>query len=190
MNTSQAPLCFTAEDMHAVMRDHNVDPTVIFRSVAGRDYGEVFAWEVSKRGYLIECRRPEGAKMHFASNINDLGSFLLAGKLDPFASILRTANILGADHIPDASPDQTGPFYVLITRSWCFEYNTETFESDLVKSFDVDDKWMAFPTYADAEAFIAEAKNHYQAARANPLNVGLFRNAVEPTYKIVVPAHD
>lgn len=190
MTASASPLCFTAEDMHAVMRNNNIDPTLIFRSVAGRDYGEIFAWEISKRGYLIECRRPEGPKMHFASSIHNLSSFLMAERLDPFASLLRTANILGADHVPDASPDQAGPFYVLITRSWCFEYDTETFESTLIESGDNDDQPMAFPTYAEAESFIVEAKNHDQASRKNPLNAGLFRNAVAPTYKIVVPAHD
>lgn len=92
-------------------------PKQTFYAAAGPDYGMVTAWELH-RGYLVEALRD---KVHHSLAVVDvlpnLADFLIPAGYD-LEHALAIANVKGPGAILDASQDDDGPFYVLVTRYW------------------------------------------------------------------------
>jgi len=96
-----------------------VAPDAEYMAVAGSDYGWVKAWKVED-GYVVLYGDGDNtyADVDKSSHLedDDLAPWLEWQDLDPLESIEQRANVRGADAIPDATGDEDGPFYILVTR--------------------------------------------------------------------------
>jgi hypothetical protein len=112
---------------------NSVAPDAEYTAAAGPDYGWVKVWKV-EGGYVVQYGDGGNTYAAFEKNISldddELASWLEWQDLDRLESIEQRANVRGADAIPEASGDEDGPFYILVTRYWYGPREISRFVSD------------------------------------------------------------
>lgn len=164
----------TAQQVIEALQSAGVEPDAEYTADAGRDYGHVAAWKFSgKYGkkYAIKYENNARTDYDWADDADDLACWLESPDLDGPDTIIQTANVRGEDAVPEASEDDEGPFYILVSHDYYGPYSTH----DLVR--DRDDDYLTFGAYADARKWV-EAKD-------DGIYITSHNEIGRPSYKIV-----
>jgi hypothetical protein len=154
--------------------ESGISPNAEYVAAAGLDCGWVKVWKVDG-GYVVQYGDGDNTYTAFENDISlyedELADWLEWQDLDPLDSIEQRANIRGADAIPVAVGDESGPFYILMTRYWYGPREISRFVSD------GRGEPMEFETIKDAYEWLKHA------------NSGIYHLAhgeyARPTYKVV-----
>lgn len=166
MNTAEKTI--TGRQMVTILRGVDVEPTESFVAAAGSDYGAVEAWSLGDDGWVIAY--PYGAS--FAEDADDLACWLESPDLGGLDTIVQTANVRGADEVSEATEEDEGPFYVLVTRY----FYGPTEHSDWV--WDESGGPRQFGTLQAAQDWIDKAEQAVYVTAHN--------ESGRPAYKVVV----
>jgi len=149
-----------------------ISPDAEYVAAAGYCCGWVKAWKVES-GYLVYWGDNEDSYAVFEKHVemNELADWLEWDTDDELDAIAQRANVRGADAIPEATEDDEGPFYVLMTR-YCYG-PIET------SRFVIDDRGepLEFETLQDARSWIERADSEVYYLAHNEY--------ARPTYKVV-----
>ena len=149
--------------------EEGVAPDAEYYAAAGREYGWVKAWLLGDR-YVVQYGDNSNTYADFADDADDLASWI-EYDISGLDLIVQTANVRGADAVPEADESADGPFYVMETRYW---YGA-TEESSIV----TDDRglYAQFASIEEARAWIDDVENR-------PYWL-LHNESGRPSYKVV-----
>jgi hypothetical protein len=102
-----------------------IEPVAEYVAAAGRDYGWAKAWLTDGR-YVVQYGDNSNTYAEFAEDIDDLAEWFELWTLGGLDALVHTANVRGADAVPEAKEGDEGPFYVLETRYWCGAIETSS----------------------------------------------------------------
>ena len=95
------------------------EPNKTFIAAAGMDYGYVAAYAiVGAECYAIQYGNDGEAHYALCEEADNLPAWIESHDADWLVNVIQRANVRGADYVPAASEDDTGPFYVLVTRRY------------------------------------------------------------------------
>jgi hypothetical protein len=94
-----------------------IEPVAEYVAAAGRDYGWVKAWLTDGR-YVVQYGDNANTYVDVSNDVDDLAEWLELWTLSGLDALVHTANVRGADEVPEAEESDEGPFYVLETRYW------------------------------------------------------------------------
>jgi hypothetical protein len=126
-------------------------PDAEYVAAAGCEYGWVKAWRVGDR-YVVHYGDHSNAYTEFANDIGDLAWWLELWTLSGLDALVHTANVHGADAVPEAKEGDEGPFYVLETRRWYGATETSSLVMD-----DTGREPLEFESIDEARAWIDRA---------------------------------
>jgi hypothetical protein len=151
---------------------YGIKPDAEYEAAAGRSYGWVKVWEVNDDLYIIQNGNDAESGVHLASDASDLAEWLEFDDVHGLDKLVQTANVRGADHVPEADETVSGPYFILETKHF---YGAA--EENCIVT-DKHDGPLEFETIDEAKEWIGDVENwlHYSA----------HNESGRPSYKIVV----
>jgi len=155
--------------------EEGIEPDAEYVAAAGFDYGWVKVWQVEDK-FVVHWGDNTNSYAVLKDDVDlddhSLAEWLEDDSLYGLEAILHTANIRGANAVPEAEETDEGPFYVLRTRYWYGA--TET--SDVIMNNSGREP-LAFETLREARAWIERADSGvYYLAHGE---------CARPSYKVV-----
>lgn len=105
---------FSAGELVAILRGHDIEPVETFEAAAGPDYGHVKAWDIGDAGYVIAYGDNNETDYEVDDNCDNLRAWLIH-ELDNESAAIEEANVDGEI---DACGDECTDVAVTILRSW------------------------------------------------------------------------
>jgi hypothetical protein len=109
---------FTARDIAIAFEERGISPDNFFTAVAGADYGHVAVWEISSGFNVVVYGNAGQTDYAVAIEVEDPAEWLEHTNLSAIDALVERANVRGASSIKEASPDDDGPFFILVTRNY------------------------------------------------------------------------
>jgi hypothetical protein len=148
-----------------------IEPVAEYVAAAGRDYGWAKAWLTDGR-YVVQYGDNANTYAELAEDIDDLAEWFELWTLSGLDALVHTANIRGADAVPEAKEGDEGPFYVLETRYWYGATETSSLVMD-----ETGREPLEFESIDEARAWIDRADSEVYHLSHN--------ESSRPSYKVV-----
>lgn len=145
----------------------------------GRPFNELMKEVLKKSKLPVNCF----VKI-FEENESKLESSKKPVGNDDLAGILHEANTVGVDHILEATPEQDGPFYILMTCIKSDNQGKEISESSFLKRTE-SENLMEFDSYEMVRAFVDRAIANFLTYRGDPVLPSFPCGVRKISYKIV-----